>query len=233
MTYLPLILSVRRKPDASGIPLEPQMASQSEIANVMQRDGFSCRCCGFTSRKYQRVVPYDADQAPGGDKHVTVCTSCERCLELKQTGLMGGGLLVWLPELTQIELNHVVRALYVARSSGDDLAKAASRTIDVLTARKAEAKKRLGTDDPLVLATALQEAVDVDSYKARGDRMDGIRLLVADRYLVRQRAGDVDMFPAMMKYWTSPDGPFGNKPVSQWETMFTEVESKVTDIPNS
>jgi intracellular multiplication protein IcmJ len=202
------------------------MPSKSEVADAMQRDGFSCRCCGFTSRKYQRVVPYSADtSAKGMNSFITVCTSCERCLALEQTGLIGGGTLIWLPELSQAELNHVVRALYVARSSNDKtLAAAATRTLDVLMARKSEAKKRLGTDDPLVLATALQEIVDETSYAARVERLEGIRLLASDRYLVRQRTGDIDMFPAMLAYWVSAEGPFGEIPVKDWATRFAQLE---------
>ncbi len=228
MTYLPLPLSVRRKPDASGDSSEVKMPSKSDTADAMTRDGFTCRCCGFTSRKFQRVVPYQADAGvTGADPFITVCTSCERCLAMEQTGLMGGGTLVWLPELTQAELNHAVRALYVARATEGGLAKVASRTLDVLMTRKAESKKRLGTDDALILATAFQEAVDDEAYSARSERMDGIRLLISDRYLVRQKAGDVDMFPAMMEYWTSPEGPFGDKAVKEWPAMFEAIESKI------
>ena len=29
--------------------------------------------------------------------------------------MMGSGILIWLPEVGQAELNHLVRAIYVAR----------------------------------------------------------------------------------------------------------------------
>lgn len=157
---------------------------------------------------------------------MTVCSFCEMSLALDRAGLTGAGILVWLPELSQAELNHVVRALYVAREAEGTLAKAATRTLEVLTARRSEAKKRLGTDDPLLLATALLEEVDDKAYAARVAKLEGLRLLPLDRCLVRQGGGDVNVFPQMLKYWTSSAGPFGRLPVAEWEKMFEEVSAK-------
>ncbi len=196
----------------------------------MGRDGFACRCCGFKSEKYQRVISLDpsSSAALDADELITVCTFCERCFSLDQAGLTGTGRLIWLPELSQAELNHVARALYIARASNDDeeFSDAASRTLEVLMARRAEAKKRLGTDDPLLLATAFHEAVDDVTYNARGEKMEGIRLFPLDRYLVRQRTGDVDVFPQMLNYWMSSAGPYGQKPVAEWKALFESVSEK-------
>lgn len=228
--FLPVSLGVRRSPDTSGAASSGRAPAKNRVDKVMSRDSFSCRCCGFQSKKYQRVL-FASDVSPDekGDDLVTVCTFCELTALLDRAANGSGGHLIWLPELSQGELNNVMHALYVARESDDEaLAKAAKRTVDVLMARRAEAKKRLGTDDPALLATALHEQLDDTAYAARVKKLEGIRFLSPDRYFVRQRGKDVNLFPAMLAYWASPEGPYGKVPVSEWTKLFADVSSKAT-----
>lgn len=231
MTYLPIPLGVRRGPDASGAA-KGRNPTKAQSEKTMARDQFACRCCGFESKKYQRVIPASlvSPSAKEGE-WVAVCTFCELTSNLDRAGLSGAGFLVWLPEMSQAELNNTVRALYVARDSDTPiLSKAATRALEVLTARRAEAKKRLGTDDPLLLATALYEQVDDKAYAGRVAKLEGVRFLPLDRYLVQQRNGkDVNVFAQMMAYWTSPEGPFGKLPVSEWTALFEDVKAKAAD----
>ena len=234
MSYLPIPLGVRRSPDTGGAASKSRMPSKAQNEKILSRDAFTCRCCGFESKKYQRVLPMSdiVPSAKAGD-FATVCTFCELTSALDRAGLAASGFLIWLPELTQAELNNIVRALYVARDSDDEkLAKAAARTLEVLTARRAESKKRLGTDDPLILATALHEQLNDKAYAARVAKLEGIRFLPLDRYLVTQRSGkDVNVFPQMLAYWKSPEGPFGKLPVSEWTALFEQVRGKAEAAP--
>ena len=228
--FIPVSLGVRRSPDTSGASPSGRAPAKARVDKALSRDSFSCRCCGFQSKKYQRVLfEADLDSEAKGDALVTVCTFCEMTALLDRAASGSGGHLIWLPELSQGELNNVMHALYVARESDDaTLAKAAKRTIDVLVARRAEAKKRLGTDDPALLATALHEQLDDKAYRARAQKLEGVRFLAPDRYLVRQRGKDVNLFPAMLTYWASPEGPYGKLPVSEWTKLFGDVSSKAT-----
>jgi len=231
LALLPLSLGVRRSPDAGEAVSSDRPLTKTQMEKTLWRDAFACRCCGFTSKKYQRVIPFgsQAGQEDGADSLITVCTFCEMCFALERAGHTTSGILVWLPELSQAELNHVMRAIYVARASENPLKAAASRTLEVLVSRRGEAKKRLGTDDPLLFATALQEEVDDKTYAERTAKIEGIRLIPAERYLVRQRTGDTDIFPQMMSYWTSPEGPFGKAPIEEWTGMFENVASRVQE----
>lgn len=163
----------------------------------------------------------------GGQDFVTVCSFCELTATLDRAGQTGAGYLIWLPELSQGDLNHVMHALYIARESGHvDLSKAASRTLDVLTARRAEAKKRLGTDDPLIFATALLEKGEPVPDATRAARLEGIRFLPLDRYFVPVRGQESNVFPQMLAYWASAEGPYGALPVDQWIPLFDDVTAK-------
>ncbi|MDD3182885.1 MAG: hypothetical protein PHD48_08805 [Alphaproteobacteria bacterium] len=230
MTLLPISLGVRRGPDASGAA-RGRGPTKAQTEKTLARDSFTCRCCGFESKKYQRTIPLSCVSPSGKEGElITVCTFCEMTANLDRAGLAGAGSLVWLPELTQAELNNIVRALYIARDSDvPTLSKAAVRSLEILTARRAEAKKRLGTDDPLLLATALFEQVDDKAYASRVTKLEGVRFLSFDRYLIRQRGGkDVNVFPQMVAYWQSPEGPFGKIPVSEWTALFESVMGKAT-----
>lgn len=230
MSLLPISLGVRRSPDAGEAAQASRLFSKEQIEKTLWRDGFSCRCCGFTSKKFQRAIPLETPgSSRASDSLITVCTFCEMCFSLDRAGLAGAGTLIWLPEIAQADLNHIARALYVAVASKEKIADPAAATLEILKARRGEAKKRLGTDDPLILATALEENLDEKAYAARAAKLDGIRLLPADRYLMKLRGGDTNIFPQMIAYWTSSEGPFGSQPASEWEKMFEDVQAKIKE----
>ncbi len=196
------------------------------MEKTLRRDDFTCRCCGFQSQKYQRVIPADPE-LEAGSPFITVCAFCELCFYLDYAGLTGAGTLIWLPEITQADLHHIMRAIYVVRGADHPLADAASRAYDALIARRMEAKKRLGSDDPLLLATVFQESLTNKEYAARKEKLEGIRLMPLERWLMRGPRGDVNQFPQMLKYWRSPEGPFGRLLPETWGALFDSVVDRV------
>lgn len=191
--------------------------SKNEAEKILNRDDFSCRFCGFRAVQYQRL-------APTAEGFVTACGFCEQVTALERTGLAGGGVLIWLPEISQTDLHHITRAIYIARADDEDpLAAVAARALDALMARRTEAKKRLGSDDPLVLATVLLENLDDKEYKKAIPKLDGIRLMPLDKHMVRGKKGDINNFPQMIKFWRSAQGPFGQTPTSAWQDLFAKL----------
>jgi intracellular multiplication protein IcmJ len=214
---LSLSLGVRRASDAKGLPSLAGAKLQAHHKKVLEKDNYTCRSCGFRSTQYQRVVPVEGEW-------VTLCSFCEQTLSLDVTGTTGSGTLIWLPEIAQPDLNHLARAIYVARASSNAaLAATATRALETLQARRADVKKRLGSDDPLLLATVFFESLDEDEYRARKTKLEGVRLLPLEKRVIATPKGDVDMFPQMMKFWLSKEGPFGQLPVEKWQQMFGEV----------
>ena len=204
------------------------------MEKALERDAHTCRCCGFKSLKFQRVVPGWIVKG-ANDDYLTLCRFCELCFLLDQT-VSGGGVLIWLPELSQADLNHLLRAIYVARApTAEDeehpMAGLATRALDALMARRADAKKRLGSDDPFLLATVMIESLDDKEYASRAERLDGIRLLPLDRWLVKGRRGDADQFPRVIKYWISSQGPFAKLPPAAWQPLFDSVTGPGVTVP--
>jgi intracellular multiplication protein IcmJ len=210
----PLSLGVRRLPDAKvGLPASPAKR-KAEFGKALARDKYTCQCCGFRSEQYQNVAPL-------GGRLAVVCPFCDACLALDKAGQTGAGALVWLPEISQVDLNHLMRAIYVAKAEkGSSLAAAATRALDALTARRAEVKRRIGSDDPLLLATVFFESLNEAEYKARDAKLEGVRFMPFDKHIVTTRTGDQDLFPRILEYWRSPEGPFAQIPVSEWEKKF-------------
>lgn len=227
---LPISLGIRQQPDAGGADFF-YPSSQSKTEKILIRDDYACRCCGFKAHRYQRAISSAAIRG-AKDEYVTVCLFCELCFALDRVGVVGGAALIWLPELTQAELNHVLRAIYVATFSADAaLSETAARTLDALTARRTEAKRRLGSDEPVLLATVFQEEMNDQERAAAGAKLEGIRLLPLGRLAARGAELQDDPFSRMIRYWMSPEGPFGALPVTRWASLFDSTAKKAATIP--
>jgi intracellular multiplication protein IcmJ len=231
MSLLQMSLGVKRNIDAQGSssgskrkPLTRQQISKL-LQHTLEKDNFACCYCGFTSRQYQKAIPKDwSVNDPRDAELVTACIFCEQCFALETVAPMASGYLVWMPDMPQATLNNIVRAIYVARSHGSKLpervAACADRAMDIFTHARGEAKRRIGTDDPAVLATVLLENLDARTYGKRSEKLEGVRLMPADkRVVVNSKGVENDQFPKILSFWTSPEGPFGTTSPDKWESL--------------
>lgn len=222
----PLSLAIRSA-FPSGITASSSAGQPAALrSKVMARDNFTCVFCGFKAERFQEIRPLNTDgiaRSGRADDWVTSCHMCDQCMSLERVGMMGEGVLIWLPEMTQVELNHLVRALYVARATEGETAEAAKSGLEALKSRRDEAKRRLGTDDPMVLATVFADHLTETEYNERMDKLEGVRLLSLDRRLQRTSAGEVDRFADMVAYWRSKEGPFGKMPANNWRSLLERL----------
>lgn len=115
MELLPIALSaksgnwqrfVSRKANKAFLPLREK---------VLARDDNTCRYCGFQDKQYQEVVNIDQNYNNNKVENMaTACSFCAQCFFLDSLGLDGksGGLIIYLPEISQADLNHFCRALF-------------------------------------------------------------------------------------------------------------------------
>ena len=177
---------------------------------LFQRDFHTCQFCGFWSRKYQELVAFrgidwDLSQVATG------CIFCVQCLRLESVSSMRSGVLLWLPERAQTEIHTVMRLVYICRISQGPPAEKARKLLDLLMARRPDAKKRIGTDDPAVLAEEMNACSTTEALCALRRKLTGIRLLPLDRRIIREADLEFNQFPQILAYWRSKDGPFGGK----------------------
>lgn len=235
MSLLPITLGVKRNIDAGGGGGGKRKSlSKSQLAKLLQetleKDDFTCRYCSFQSKQFQKAIPKDWEvNDPRAGERVTACIFCEQCFALETVGPMGSGALIWLPEISQIRLNHIARAIYVANSMKDRAPEAvtlcAERAFEVLLNRRGEAKRRIGTDDPTILAASLIEQLDDAAYRKRGPKLEGVRLLPFDKRMVPgPDGGIIDQFPKIVEYWASDAGPYAKLPAEKWPDLFNLVQ---------
>lgn len=87
---------------------------------VLQRDNYTCRFCGFKAAKYQEVHHLDDNHQNNATQNLlTVCNLCHQVFHYGVTAMRNGAFIAAIPELTQAELNNIVRAIHVAEYVAD------------------------------------------------------------------------------------------------------------------
>lgn len=237
MKLLPIKLGVARpigkaKAIKTGAPKQGSGSSvgiPKELkAKIHQRDDNCCRFCGFQSKKYQNITFLNSNTGDMRPQNMaTSCIFCHQCMNLQDVSIMRSGVLIWLPELTQAQLHHIARAIYVARISQGAIAEAARKSLDTLMGRRESAKERLDTDDPYILSLVMKDYLTDKQYHLSRPKLDGIRLFPLDRRIVKESDLEFNQFPQILAYWRSKDGPFGGKTPQQWVGLYHDMRQKV------
>jgi intracellular multiplication protein IcmJ len=226
MELLPINLGIVRQAGNPNLS-EKAAAQMAELRpKILERDAHTCRFCGFKSSKYQEIVFLNGQgQDVRPENMATGCIFCHQCFDLERASTMNSGVLVWMPELTQAQLNHLARAIYVARISQGTMADAARTALDTIMARREDAKVRLASDDPFFLYTVLRDFVGPKNYAERVQKLDGIRLFPLDRRNITEGELKFNQFPQILAYWRSKDGPFGAVPPASWKTIYAKIKA--------
>jgi len=221
-------VNAQRLSEGKGKGAVAQPLQQPELRQkIFERDNHTCRCCGFKSLKYQDIHVKNGnvrDVRP--ENLVTMCFFCHQCFSLESVAQMRSGVLTWLPEIKQADLHHIARAVYVARISQGPVSDAARRTLDILMQRREEVRRRLGTDDPAILATVLKDYISDRAYEARTAKLEGVRLFPLDRRIIKEADLEFNQFPQILAYWRSKDGPFGGMVPRQWVDIYRRLDIK-------
>ena len=176
---------------------------------VLRRDIDTCQFCGFRSVNYQTCVSIDGNPFDI-DKAVTACTFCEQITRADLLPTQRSGVLIWLPEVSQPELNRLMYTIYAARISQGELATRARELLDRILSRRTVAKERFGSDDPVVLVKRLHEEKRDGApaeFSMQRATESGLRVMPLDRKIVREGDLEFNQFPQMLAFWRSRNGP--------------------------
>ncbi|HSW69640.1 MAG TPA: type IVB secretion system protein IcmJDotN [Gammaproteobacteria bacterium] len=163
---------VRRREDKPFLPVAEQ---------VYKRDNYTCQYCGFQARQYQEVVNLDGNYTNNKlTNMITACCFCSQCLFIQSIGLdeMGGGQLVYLPEMSQADLNSFCHVLFCAMGNGtgyQDSAQAIYRSLK-FRSQPVESKFGSGTSNPSVFGQLILEH-EAKNPESKVDILKDIRLL--------------------------------------------------------
>jgi intracellular multiplication protein IcmJ len=163
---------VRRREDKAFLPVAKR---------VYERDNYTCQYCGFQAKEYQEVINLDGNYMNNKlTNMVTTCCFCSQCFFLETIGIdeMGGGQLIYAPEMTQADINSFCHVLFCAMGNGTGYQESAQAVYRGLKFRSQiiENKFGAGTSNPAMFGQMILE------YKANNpnekvDILKDIRLL--------------------------------------------------------
>ena len=155
---------------------------QDIATRVLRRDAYSCQYCGFQAMQYQQIVNADGNYANNKFNNlITACCFCSQCLFLESVGMeeSGGGQLIYLPELSQADLNSFCHVLFCAMGNGtgyQDTAQAIYRDFK-FRSQPVEDRFGAGTSQPAVLGQLLLEHSGRANAPIKEDILKEVRLL--------------------------------------------------------
>jgi intracellular multiplication protein IcmJ len=239
--FLPLVLSVKaanwRMNDENSEEADTEFRHVRQQA--LERDKRTCQFCGFKAVKYQEVHHLNDDHADNRQENLV--TACGFCHQVQHIGLAGKNkeaVLVWLPEVSQDKLHHLVRSILVATKWAEgveknkasrrevtraaiQIAEAAKSLEGKFKARTADAEKHFMTSDPSELGNILHQ-MGVEQpvlYDRRADFLTGLRLLP----LGKRMQNGKDTMPDIINSWTEPGGPYTGVRPTTWVTLLTNA----------
>ena len=164
---------------------------------VHARDLNTCQYCGFQSFTAMDVVNADFDMSNQSmDNLITACPLCSQCHFLEHVGESdsGGGVLIYLPEISQAVLNGHCHVLFCALNTTSSFYGEAQEIYRQLKSRSSIIEDYFGEgmSNPAVMGRAI-----LDSH-VKNTREKGLKLLENVRVLP-SRSG----FKPRIDQWSS------------------------------
>lgn len=136
---------------------------------VFRRDRYTCQFCGFQARLFQEIINLDSNYTNNKPTNlVTACCFCAQCFFLESVGVggYGGGTLIYLPELSQAQLNSLCHVLFCAITNDTGYKSSAQNIYRAFKFRSqiVEEKFGEGTSDPAIFGQLIiDSAIDEQS----------------------------------------------------------------------
>lgn len=149
---------------------------------VFDRDKYTCQFCGFQAKEFQEIVNLDQDYHNNKITNlVTACCFCSQCFFLESVGKddHGGGTIIYLPEITQGDLNGFCHVLFCAMSNATNYRNDAQDIYRSLKLRSqlVETKLGEGMSDPSLLGRVILDSPDKAQTSAIDEILANLRLL--------------------------------------------------------
>ena len=149
---------------------------------IFSRDQYTCQFCGFRSQSFNDVVNLDGNYSNNKISNlVTACPFCSQCFFLESVGKSQGtgGVLIYLPEMTQAALNAMVHTLFFSLLMGSSFKLEAKNIYRSMRLRSQIIEKELGSgySNPALYGQMLIDA-NLQVPEERGNEInEALRLL--------------------------------------------------------
>lgn len=149
---------------------------------VLERDAYRCVFCDFSASSGMMVINLDHDYTNNKLSNLaTACPFCQQCLFLEAAGHFqpGGGTIVYLPEISQAQLNALSHVLYASIVNGSMHAKSSDSYIQSIKLRASIVEKKFGKNmsSPSFLGQMLIDTPAPDIEQRRISILRDLRLL--------------------------------------------------------
>jgi len=149
---------------------------------ILTRDEYTCQFCGFQASEYQEIVNLDQNYRNNSMTNmVTACCFCAQCFFLEAVGKddYGGGVLIFLPEMSQGDLNGFCHVLFCAMANATGYRTYAQDIYRNLKLRAQSVEKNLGEgmSDPSILGRILIDSPEKQRFEIGQDILKYLRLL--------------------------------------------------------
>lgn len=150
---------------------------------VFTRDQYSCQFCGFQATEFIEVVNLDNNYSNNRLSNLaTACPFCAQCLFLDGVGKsdFGGGVLIYMPEISQGQLNALCHVLFARRISGQKEEDSTTRNLyRSLRLRNQWVDKEIGEglSNPALMGQLLIETESKDKARLKRHLLEKVRLL--------------------------------------------------------
>lgn len=181
---------------------------------VLSRDNHTCQGCGWRAEQWQEIHHRDHDHRNMRESNLeTLCPLCHQVFHLPQAGATSGASVIWLPEISQADLNRMLMAIFVAkRNTKHPFHGTATQIHNDLEARRSTMETAFGRSDPGILAQVLLK-MRPDDYAKRGVYLSSLRLFAHET-----------RFPYEIEYWEAAH--FKDLKPEQWEPLVAALDQE-------
>lgn len=184
MILYPLTLHVIPGAWRLFIARKADKAFEAFSTKVWERDDYTCQFCDFQARQFQEVINLDTQYQNNRLSNLaTACCFCTQCFFLEAVGKgdYGGGTLIYLPEVSQSDLNGLCHVLFCAIANATDYRTDAQNIYRNLKLRSKYVEDKLGEgmSNPSLVGQALVNVLDPQKQEAMPEWLNSLRLLPA------------------------------------------------------
>lgn len=186
---------------------------------ILTNQAFTCQFCAFRAAKYQEIHHFNDDHHDNSAENLlTTCNLCHQVHHLGMAGMNASGFMAYIPELTQVEINHLVRAHFVVCASVD-AARETNKPSRYTPAHQEQMRAlyasfqargdrlklifNIDISSPSCFVNALSSLMSSEQYAARMRVLDGLRLVATAAAF---RPGQLDYYGANLPTYASGVG---------------------------
>ncbi|NNM58868.1 MAG: HNH endonuclease [Legionellales bacterium] len=197
---LPLELSFSLNNYSQFLSRKGSKAFQALAKKVWVRDKYTCQFCGFQANKFQEIINLNQNYRDNKISNlITSCCFCAQSTFIESVGDQGygGGTLIYLPEVSQGELNAMCHVFFFTIASNSLHKDSAQGILQTIRLRSGVVDKLLGEgmSDPAALGQLL---LDYTSARPNPE----IKAMLSKLRLLPSRG----RFAKQIEYWVKQAG---------------------------